>query len=86
MALYWAYGLNADGEGDLIGPSDMREAIEGDAEIAGLRSIRIIYAPDRAQALQQVQGIPRAQRSPLTSDEPVPTAPVFQQREDDNVF
>lgn len=75
MSMYWAYGVSPDGEDELLGPFDLHETAGLEAEMADLRGVRIVTARRREDAMRQVQGVPRQQRSLLSADQPAPGIP-----------
>lgn len=84
MASYWAYGVDPEGDDQLLGPFDMSEAAGLEAEIQELRGVRIVYANNRNEALSKVRGEPAERRSLLTADQPAPPLPSrFQQIDDE---
>ena len=62
MAQYWAYGLNDQGEPQLLGPfGDEGEANDAGAE---LNRVQVVYAPNRDAAIRQLQrGEQRSRRT-----------------------
>lgn len=53
MAQYWTYGLNDQGQPQLLGPYED----EGEAQDAGadLNRVQVVYAPNRNAAIRQLQ-------------------------------
>ena len=53
MAQYWTYGLNDQGEPQLLGPFED----EGEAQDVGaeLNQVQVVYAPNRNAAITQLQ-------------------------------
>ena len=63
MAKSWAYGVTDQGEAQLLGPFESDD--EANEAAAELNNVRILYAPDRAAAIRQLQGgraAPRGRR------------------------
>ena len=83
MILYWAKGIDEEGETQLLGPFEIRDMATSESEIAGLRGVSVFQAPDRNAAMRAAQS--GGSRSALSADEPIPAAPAFRAREDEGL-
>ena len=81
MILFWAKGIDEEGETQLLGPFEIRDMATSESEIAGLRGVTVFQATDRNNAMRVAQG--GGNRSTLSADEPMPAAPVFRAHEDE---
>lgn len=76
MAQYWTYGLNDQGQPQLLGPYED----EGEAQDAGaeLNRVQVVYAPTRDAAIRDLQR--REQRGRRTEKPVEPQREARQQK------
>ena len=74
--MYWGSGINREGESELVGPSDLEEAIYSEVEFAGLTQTRVFQAENRDAAERMVQRQHQRQPNMVAQDEPAPELPI----------
>ena len=77
---YWTYGLNDQGEPQLLGPFETGD----DANDAGaeLNRVQVFQARDRQDALRQLQRGAVSRRQPIQVDEPQKGGWISQEYDD----
>jgi hypothetical protein len=87
MPMFWAQGVDGDGNFEIMGPFELAEQADVEADLAGLNNVHVFQAPNRDVAEQRARGRSSSRRRfPLSPDQPLPIRPAFNPEGDQEEF